>query len=131
MSSNNLADFAHRYTAAWCSHDATRVASCYAEDGRLTINDGEPSVGRAAIAVAAQAFMSDFPDMVVSMDDLTMTEEGPVYNWTLTGTYAGPAGNGCSLRISGCERWTMDDDGLIASSLGYFDEAEYRRQLEA
>jgi hypothetical protein len=28
------------------------------------------------------------------------------------------------------EEWTIGDDGLIAASLGRFDEAEYRRLLE-
>ncbi len=32
------------------------------------INDGTPSVGRAAITAAAQGFMTAFPDMLVTMD---------------------------------------------------------------
>ncbi len=47
---NHVQDFAIRYTAAWSSQDPARVASFYAEDGSLTINGGEPSVGREAIA---------------------------------------------------------------------------------
>lgn len=60
--------FATEYTAAWCSQQAARVASHFAENGSLTINDGEPTVGRASIAQAAQDFMTAFPDMVVAMD---------------------------------------------------------------
>ena len=37
---------------------------------------------------------------------------------------------GKNVRISGCEVWTIGDDGLIAASLGHFAEAEYERQLE-
>ncbi len=33
------------YTATWCSHAPGAVASFYAEDGRITINGGEPSIG--------------------------------------------------------------------------------------
>ncbi len=65
-----LNDFATRYTAAWCSQNATSVASFFAKDGSLTINQGRPSVGRAAISAAAQGFMTAFPDMVVKMDRL-------------------------------------------------------------
>jgi len=32
--------------------------------------------------------------------------------------------------VDGYEEWTMDDDGLIAASLGHYDAAEYARQLE-
>jgi hypothetical protein len=47
----------------------------------------------------------------------------------LTGTNTGPGGTGRAVRISGYEEWTFEEDGLIAASKGYFDEAEYRRQL--
>jgi uncharacterized protein (TIGR02246 family) len=46
---DRLRAFAERYTAAWCSLDPALVAEHFAPDGSLTINDGAPSVGRAAI----------------------------------------------------------------------------------
>jgi hypothetical protein len=42
---DQLADFARRYTAAWCSGKPQRVAEHYAEEGSLTINDGAPVGG--------------------------------------------------------------------------------------
>ena len=50
-----LQEFGTKYTAAWCSQNAADVAACFADDGSLKINDGEPSVGRAAITAAATA----------------------------------------------------------------------------
>ena len=47
--SSRLADFAARYTAAWCSHKASSVAAFYSESGSLAINDGTPAVGRRGI----------------------------------------------------------------------------------
>jgi steroid delta-isomerase-like uncharacterized protein len=126
----NPREFAARYTAAWCSQNAASVASFFAEDGSLTINDGEPSVGRAAITAAAQAFMTAFPDMIVTMDDVIADGSDAVYRWTLTGTNNGPGGTGRAVRISGYEEWTIGADGLILKSLGHFDEADYRRQLQ-
>jgi len=38
-------------------------------------------------------------------------------------------GTGRKVRISGFEVWQIGDDGLIAESRGYFDGAEYERQL--
>jgi hypothetical protein len=125
-----LLDFARKYTAAWCSQDPGSVARYYAADGSLTINDGPPSVGRAAITEAAQAFMTAFPDMQVLMDDLIVRDEDVEYRWTLVGTNTGPGGTGKRVRISGFEEWTMGDEGLIAASLGHYDQAEYDRQLE-
>jgi SnoaL-like domain len=124
-----LRQLATRYTAAWCSQHAGRVAAFFAEGGSLSINGGSPHVGRAAITEAAQGFMSAFPDMVVTMDDLSVDGNHAVYRWTLTGTNTGPGGSGRTVRIRGYEEWTIGEDGLIAESRGHFDEGEYRRQL--
>ena len=129
MEFSDLQDFATRYTAAWCRHDAAGVAAHYSEKSSLTINNGEPSVGRAAITAAAQEFMIAFPDMVVTMDDVTAEGDRAIYRWTLTGTNNGPGGSGNKVRISGFEEWRMGDDSLIAGSEGHFDQAEYQRQL--
>ena len=127
---DQLRDVARRYTDAWCSQDPARVADSYAPDGSLTINEGPPSVGRAAITETARSFMVAFPDMQVLMDDLLLEGESVEYHWTLVGTNTGPGGTGRRVRISGFEEWTFGDDGLIAASLGHYDQAEYERQLE-
>lgn len=127
---DQLRAFAERYTEAWCSGQPERVAAHFAPDGSLTINDGEPAVGRAAITEAARSFMVAFPDLRVLMDDLRLDGGRAEYRWTLVGTNAGPGGTAKKVRISGFEEWTIGPDALIAASLGHFDEAEYERQLE-
>jgi uncharacterized protein (TIGR02246 family) len=124
-----LREFALAYTEAWCSQDPARVAAHYAPEGSLTINDGSPAVGRDAITEAARSFMVAFPDMRVVMDDLRLEGDTPEYRWTLTGTNTGPGGTGREVRISGYEEWTIGDDGLIAASLGHYDQADWDRQL--
>lgn len=125
----DMKSFATRYTAAWCSRNPASVASFFAENGSLRINDGAPSVGRVAITEAARGFMSAFPDMVVEMDGLDRQGDGYIYRWTLTGTNTGPGGSGNKVRISGYEEWTIGPDGLVAASLGHFDATDYDRQL--
>ena len=140
MTSDELRQFAARYSEAWSSHDPVKVAAFFSENGSLSVNDGSPAVGRAAIAKEAQAFMTTFPDMIVTFDEL---EDGgwsflrraqdrlcdAVFHWTLTGTNTGPGGTGNRVRISGYELWLIGDDGLIARSEGHFDSADYERQL--
>ena len=130
MNTAILKDFATRYTAAWCSQNASSVAAFFADTGSLQINEGVPAIGRTAITAAAQGFMTAFPDMVVAMDSLTSDGGRANYYWTLTGTNTGRGGTGKAVRIRGHEEWTIGDDGLIARSLGHFDEAEYQRQLK-
>ena len=125
-----LREFAARYTEAWCSQDASRVAAFFSPTGSLAINGGAPAVGRAAITEVAQGFMTAFPDLVVVMDDLRLQGEKVVYEWTLLGTNSGPGGTGQRVRISGFEEWRIGGDGLVATSLGHFDSEDYQRQLE-
>jgi SnoaL-like domain len=125
----DLHDFANRYTAAWCSQNAANVASFFSPNGSLTINDGPPSVGRAAIAAAAQEFMTAFPDLKILMDSTSLEGERAIYRWTLDGHNAGRGRTGAHVRISGYEEWRIGGDGLIATSLGHFDAADYQRQL--
>ena len=125
-----MTEFATRYARACCSQNPESVAAFFAERGSISINDGPPEVGRAAIAKAAQAFMTTFPEMVVTMDKVVHDEEGTKFHWTLTGTNTGPGGTGKRVRISGYELWQFDKDGLIAESKGNFDAAEYERQIK-
>ena len=125
-----LTEFAKRHAKAWCSQNPESVAAFFAENGAISINNGPPAVGRAAIGKEAQAFMTTFPDMVVTMDKVVHDEEGTKFHWTLTGTNTGPGGTGNKVRISGYELWKIENDGLSAESKGNFDSAEYERQLK-
>ena len=129
MDATRLNDFAARYTAAWCSQDATSVAAFFAADGSLKVNEGSPAVGRSAITAVAQGFMTAFPDLIVTLDRLTVDGAKIEYHWTLTGTDRGPGGTGRAVKISGFEAWRFGPDGLIAESKGQFDAADYQRQL--
>lgn len=124
-----LTEFAQRYAEAWCSQDPEKVAAFFAERGSIRINNGPPAVGRTAIAKEAQAFMTTFPDMIVTFDKLETRQDGVAFHWTLTGTNTGPGGTGKRVRISGYELWKIDKGGLIAESKGRFDGPEYERQL--
>jgi len=127
---DDLTSFGRRYADAWNSHNPENVAGFFAEAGSLSVNNGPPAIGRAAIAEIARGFMRDFPDLKVSMDSLTHDSDGTRFHWTLTGTNSGPGGSGKRVRISGHELWSLDGNGLVAESKGNFDATEYERQLK-
>jgi predicted ester cyclase len=130
MTLAELTRFAKGYAGAWCSQNPESVAAFFAENGSLSVNDGGPAVGRAAIAEVARGFMKTFPNLIVTMDDVSRDSNGTKFHWALIGTNTGPGGTGKRVRISGYELWKIDDAGLIAESKGHFDSAEYERQLE-
>ena len=122
--------FAKSYAQVWCSQRPNFVSSFFAEDGELTVNNGDTAKGTNAITNVAKGFMEAFPDMIVSLDSLTTKSDKTRFYWTLSGTNTGTNGTGKKVKISGFEEWTLNDDGLIQVSKGYFDEKEYERQLE-
>ena len=117
-----LDEFAQRYAKAWCSQNPKSVAAFFAENASLTVNGGPPT----PVLEVARGFMRDFPDMTVTVDKVEPRKDRTAFHWTLTGTYAG---TGNRVRISGYELWKIDEAGLIAESSGYFDAAEYARQV--
>ena len=130
MTSDELTKFATRYAEAWCSQNPQNVAAFFAEHGSISINNGPPAVGRAAIAEVARRFMRDFSDMIVTLDDVSRDSDRTKFHWTLTGTNTGPGGTGKRVRISGYELWQLNNEGLIGNSKGRFDSAEYERQVK-
>ncbi|WP_370477280.1 ester cyclase [Tamlana flava] len=126
----DLEIFARGYAQAWCSQRPNFVSSFFAEDGELTVNNGKPAKGTLAISNVAKGFMDAFPDIIVSLDSLTTSSDKTQFYWTLTGTNNGLNGTGNKVKISGFEEWTLNIDGLIQESKGYFDEKDYKRQLE-
>ena len=128
---NELTEFATRYAAAWSGQDPAAFAAFYAEDASFRINDGEPSIGRAAIEQTARDFMTAFPDMVVRLVEVRRAGDIVEFHWHWTGTNSGPGGTGNAVDLVGFEEWSLDDDGLILTSQGHMDGAEYQRQLAA
>jgi len=122
--------FARGYAQSWCSQRPNFVSSFFAKDGELTVNNGKTAKGTNAITNVAKGFMEVFPDMIVSMDSLITKSDKTRFYWTLTGTNDVPNGTGMKVKISGFEEWTLNDDGLIRESKGYFDNKEYERQLK-
>ena len=82
-----------------------------------------------AIKEVARRFMTDFPDLKISMNELVLRGPRVEYHWILAGTNICHGGTGNRVRISGYEEWKIGPDGLIEESLGHFDAIEYHRQL--
>lgn len=127
---DKMIEFGQKYTDAWNSKVPEKMASFYAEDGTLIVNNGTPAVGRKQLAETAQSYMEAFPDMELTMDSLTKENGTYRYYWTFKGTNNGPNGTGNKVNFSGFEEWTMNDEGLVQKSIGTYDTVEYERQLK-
>ena len=124
-----LTDFGKDYTNAWNSQNPENVASFFAEDGSLIVNNGTPLKGKYDITEFAKGFMTAFPDMKLTMDSLLIKPTETQYHWSFVGTNTGPDGTGNKVIFSGFERWTFNENGLIKVSIGSFNEEDYSRQV--
>ncbi len=127
LDSKDIRDMAEGYAKAWSSRSPEAVASFYEENGRITINNGEPIVGRVAIAEMAQGFYNEFPDLVVHLDEIRTAGNNAVFIWTLEGTHSE---TGQKVRVGGWEEWLLSDNVLVSESRGRFDAVEYDRQVD-
>jgi hypothetical protein len=126
---NSLRELAERYAAAWCSQNAASVAAHYSPRGSRCANGAAPSVGRSAVEVAVQQFMTAFPDLKIALDDVLIVGDVAEFHWTLTGVNSGPGGTGQRVCIKGFEEWRMGEDALIAEARAHFNTADFLRQM--
>lgn len=116
---------AQAYTAAWNTGRPDAVAAFFAPDGSITINAGTPWHGRDGVAAMASGFFADIPDLALRCDGIRSAGAHVAYLWTFTGTHAG---SGSPVNVSGWEEWQLTSDGMIQTSLGWFDADDYARQ---
>ena len=126
---DKMVEFGQKYTDAWNSNVPEKMASFYATDGTLTVNNGTPAVGRKQLAETAKSYMDAFPDLELTMDSLTKGNGTYRYYWTFRGTNSGPNGTGNKVDFSGFEEWTLNDQGLVQISIGTYDAEKYEKQL--
>jgi uncharacterized protein (TIGR02246 family) len=114
------------YAKAWSSRSPAAVASFYADDGRIIINHGTPSIGHQTIAAMAAGFYAAFPDVIVHCDMIRIAGAHALFAWTLEGHHTETKNY---VKVSGWEAWELDGDDKVKSSLGWYDATDYDAQI--
>lgn len=128
----DLADsFGRAYALAWSSQDPERVTDHFADHAVLVINNEHPAQGHEAIAAVARAYMTDFPDLLVTCDRMIRVGHNWHWHWTMTGHNTGPNGTGCRIDISGYEALEFDEENRIVRAEGHFDQEAFDRQMDS
>ena len=111
---------------AWNSLSPEKVSETYAKDACFIINRGDPMNGRADIVEMAAGFMAEFPDLVLTCDNIVTANDHMVYTWTFEGHHVETKK---FVSFKGWEEWELNADMTVQSSLGWYDAAEYERQV--
>ncbi|MBO4208727.1 nuclear transport factor 2 family protein [Micromonospora echinofusca] len=118
-----------RYVAALNAHDAGAIAACVSGDfvNEHTSALGRSVVGRAAYRERLDGFLADFVDLRYDPEDLVVEGDRAVlaYRMSFLARWAGHR----PVEIRGVFRFRVDDDGLIAHRVDYWDSGEVTRQL--
>jgi uncharacterized protein (TIGR02246 family) len=122
----SIQQVAEDYAKAWSSGDAEQVAAFYRPNGRITINRGDPIIGRDALLEMISGFHSEFPGMVLTVDNLRTAGNHVMFGWLLEGKHV-ETGN--QVSVPGWEEWDLDEDLKVETSLGWFDAEDYERQI--
>jgi steroid delta-isomerase-like uncharacterized protein len=113
--------------AAWNSHDATKVASFYVEDGvreELIVTHAR-LVGREAIAGQVAMYLHAMPDLALSIRKISGGGDVVTFEWMVNATHRGdvdgwPA-SGETVAFPGVSVLDLTEDGLIIEERVYTD----------
>jgi nuclear transport factor 2 (NTF2) superfamily protein len=117
---------AREHCAAWTSRRPDDAAVRYSSVTSFSMNGGEPMTARSEIAEMAAGFMSDFPDLILTCDTVLAADHHMTYAWTFEGRHKS---TGNLVKFSGWEEWDLDSDLKVSKSLGWYDVADYERQV--
>lgn len=129
MRPSDLKEFAITYGEAWSSNDPKKVLAFHSDSSRLSVNDAEPAVGKPEIRKIVEAFMRDFPDLYIQVNDVVVEERGIVFYCNAIATNSGPGGTGNIINIAIHEIWTFDKNGKFTEVRAYDDPEDFERQL--
>lgn len=88
--SDSIPELINCLIEAWNSHDVERVLALYSAD-YLEEDIGQPGPQRGIESVrrSVRRYLTAFPDMQLSLDDLVVGEDRAAFVWTLRGTHRG------------------------------------------
>ena len=76
MNPSEPKEFARKYGAAWSSNEPNQVLALHSKSSRLSVNDGDPAIGKSEIREVAGAFMEGFPDLHIQVNDVVVEGRG-------------------------------------------------------
>lgn len=114
------------HCAAWTAKSADVVAARYSEVTSFGMNGNDPMTNRNEISQMAAGFMKEFPDLVLTCDNVLVADHHMVYAWTFVGHHVD---SGVRVEFSGWEEWDLNAELEVSKSLGWYDVEDYERQV--
>lgn len=125
---------ARSYFAALSARDPEGMASHFHADGIDDIVPLGVFRGPAEIRETFKETFAAIPDVETTVTRVVADHDGAAVEWRMTGTFDGgpfqgiePTGKRMEMR--GCDLLEIDEDGKITRNTGYYDGADFARQI--
>lgn len=122
-----IAELAKEHAAAWSKNKPEKIGMLFTERGSITVNGGEPHVGRDAIVESAKQLLAAFPGLEVHCEATRHAGRRAVFVWTLLGRHA-ESGN--DVVLPGWHEWEINDDMGVTRCRGFYDAEDLQRQID-
>jgi len=129
MSPGDLKSFGKKYAEAWSSHNPDNVLALHSETSRLSVNDGEPAIGKQAIRKIVQGFIESYPDLHIQVNDVVEKQNKIIFYCNVIATNSGPGGTGNKINMEVQEFWTFDENCKFIEINAYDDQEKFARHL--
>jgi steroid delta-isomerase-like uncharacterized protein len=118
------------FVAALNSHDRDAIAERVSADfvNEHTSTTGTSLVGRSAYRERLAGFLADFEDLHYEIEDVIVQEYRAAVAYTMSFRLVSAAG--AAVKVRGVFRFRVDDEGLIAHRVDYWDSGQVQRQLD-
>jgi len=110
-------DVVRRFIAKFNAGDKTTVDVEYDESYVLDFPGGPSAAGKAGIRQATTAFLTAFPDLRFSIEDMFEEGNSVAWRWTMTGTHRGALGpfpaSGRPVRLTGISMTQLSNGKIV------------------
>lgn len=117
----------------WNQKDLNSLELFFSKEFTRKVNDIDVANDNAELNANINILFVGFPDLSLSVETITSTDNSVFLNWNIRGTNSGAFGDleatGKKVRISGMSRFEFNDQGEIIHENVYYNELSLLQQL--
>ena len=130
MNKNTVINFV---SSIWNEKDLSQLDQFFSHEFERRVNNVEIASNKEELTANLQVYLTGFPDLNLTIDDILPYRDQVIMNWTITGTNTGVFGEypatGKKIKVSGLSRLIFDQAGKICHEDVFYNELSLLQQL--
>ena len=119
--------------ACWNKKELRKLELVMTENASRRVNNIIVAHNRKEVAANIAVFIGGFPDLLISISNLHLSDNYAFYNWTFTATNTGIFGEfpatGKKVKVNGMSKIVFNEDGKIIEEDVSYNELDLLQQL--